>query len=113
MIKKTLHLNLKKKWFDMILSGEKIQEYREIKDYWILRLFINYREYFTVQKNNGIQTSPHHQTITFSNGYSKNRPQFEIELDSIEIGKGYESWGAEKDKDYFILNLGDMVNENL
>ena len=47
---KTLHLNLKKKWFDMILSGEKIQEYRDIKDYWILRLFVNYREYFTMQK---------------------------------------------------------------
>ncbi|HET8736229.1 MAG TPA: ASCH domain-containing protein, partial [Pricia sp.] len=35
---KTLHLNLKKKWFDMILSGEKKEEYREIKEYWIGRL---------------------------------------------------------------------------
>lgn len=37
-VKKTLHLNLKKKWFDMILSGEKTEEYREIKGYWIDRL---------------------------------------------------------------------------
>lgn len=28
---KTLHLVLKKRWFDMILSGEKKEEYREIK----------------------------------------------------------------------------------
>ena len=30
----TLHLTLNKKWFDMILSGEKTEEYREIKPYW-------------------------------------------------------------------------------
>lgn len=35
---KTLHITLKKKWFDMILSGEKKEEYREIKEYWINRL---------------------------------------------------------------------------
>ena len=33
----TLHLTLKKKWFDLILSGEKKEEYREIKDYWCKR----------------------------------------------------------------------------
>ena len=29
----TLHLTLKKQWFDMILSGEKTEEYRDIKPY--------------------------------------------------------------------------------
>ncbi len=28
-----LHLTLKKNWFDLILSGEKKEEYREIKHY--------------------------------------------------------------------------------
>jgi len=28
-----LHLTLKKNWFDLILSGEKKEEYREIKPY--------------------------------------------------------------------------------
>ena len=36
---KTLTLFLKKKWFDMIASGEKTEEYREIKPYWEKRLF--------------------------------------------------------------------------
>lgn len=36
---KTLHLNLKKKWFDMILSSEKKEEYREIKPFWENRFF--------------------------------------------------------------------------
>lgn len=29
-----LILPIKKKWFDMILSGEKKEEYREIKEYY-------------------------------------------------------------------------------
>ena len=32
--KSILHLNLKKKWFDMILSGIKTDEYREMSPYW-------------------------------------------------------------------------------
>lgn len=32
-----LTLPIKKKWFDMILSGEKKEEYREIKPYWDTR----------------------------------------------------------------------------
>ena len=32
-----LILPIKKKWFDMILSGEKKEEYREIKEYYETR----------------------------------------------------------------------------
>ena len=32
-----LTLPIKKKWFDMIKSGEKKEEYREIKQYWFTR----------------------------------------------------------------------------
>lgn len=32
-----LTLPIKKKWFDMILSGEKKEEYREINDYYRVR----------------------------------------------------------------------------
>ena len=35
---KTLHLVLKRKWWDMIESGEKKEEYRTHSDYWIKRL---------------------------------------------------------------------------
>ena len=36
---KTLKLTLTRKWFDMILRGEKKEEYREIKPYWEQRLY--------------------------------------------------------------------------
>ena len=32
-----LVLPIKKKWFEMIASGEKKEEYREIKPYWVTR----------------------------------------------------------------------------
>lgn len=37
----TLHLTLKKKWFDMIASGAKREENREMKPYWNKRLMCN------------------------------------------------------------------------
>lgn len=36
--KKVLTLAVSKEWFDMIVSGEKNEEYREIKPYWASRL---------------------------------------------------------------------------
>ena len=37
-VNKTLHLVLKRKWWDMIASGEKKEEYREVCHYWAIRL---------------------------------------------------------------------------
>lgn len=34
----TLYLPLKKEWYNMIESGEKKEEYREINNYWKSRL---------------------------------------------------------------------------
>ena len=38
MSQKMLILPMKKKWFDMVLSGEKKQEFREYKPYWESRV---------------------------------------------------------------------------
>jgi len=100
--KPILHLNLKKKWFDMILSGEKKEEYRDISAHWtgILSSRI---------KIKGILYHPSDVIICFSNGYSKNRKQFFIECKNIHVGYGKQEWGAEKEKQYFVLSLGDIV----
>ncbi len=87
-----LNLTLKKKWFDMILSGEKKQEYREIKPYWDSRL-LNKR--FDVVK--------------FKNGYSKTSPEFTMELLGIERGCGRPEWGADAGEVFYVLNLGRLI----
>lgn len=100
----TLHLNLKKKWFDMIRSGEKKEEYREVTSYWETRLVNFIFDQLFEWKD--------FDSITFSNGYSKDRRQFEIELCGIYIREGKTEWGAEKGKEYFVLELGNIIRSN-
>lgn len=106
-MKKTLHLNLIRKWFDMIKSGEKKEEYREQKDYWSKRLIANYEQ--LNEEGGGLVWFKSFDTITFSNGYSKDRDQFEIELERITTGEGNSDWGAIPGKKYFVLKLGEIL----
>ena len=98
----TLHLNLKKKWFDMILSGEKTEEYRDITEYWKKRLTKHWEHPIYERKS--------YDTITFSNGYSKNRRQFVIKYHQLRVGKGKHEWGADYGIDYFKLYLGKIIS---
>lgn len=88
---KVLHLTLKKKWFDMIASGEKKEEYREIKMYWAKRLLKDY------------------DAILFRNGYGKNVPSFMVEYRGITQGYGRSDWGGDGNKVY-ILHLGKILD---
>jgi len=103
----TFHLNLTKKWFDMIYNGEKTEEYRDIKPYWYSRLWGLFP-----QNVRNVVYDPIIETITFSNGYQKKRKQFEIEFKGIQKAKGKEQWGAIKGKDYYVLQLGKIINNN-
>lgn len=87
-----LHLTLKKKWFDMIKSGLKKEEYREIKPYWTKRLCG--REYDVVE---------------FRNGYSKDSPRLTIEYKGLCRGIGNPILGAPKNPVY-IIKLGSIIN---
>lgn len=93
-----LHLTLKKKWFDMILSGEKKEEYREIKPYWLKRL----------SKNGFLKEF---SFVKFKNGYSKNAPEITMEVLSISINWGVYEWGAENDNKYFVIRLGQKISQ--
>ena len=52
-----LTLPIKGKWFDMILSGEKREEYREIKPYWISR-FENAFQVVILDSGSGYRVIP-------------------------------------------------------
>lgn len=102
---RTLSLVLKRKWFDMIASGEKTEEYREIQPYWWNRLttvtdtedHYTYREFI------------HYDRVTFYLGYSKNRPSMTFTIEEIGIRHGNPEWGAEKGKMYFVIRLGKRL----
>jgi hypothetical protein len=97
---KTLHLTLKKKWFEMIASGEKTEEYREPKDYWMRRL----------QKNSSLgMITKTFDLVTFKNGYSKNASRMTFKCNHICTGEGRPEWGAEPGVKYFVIKLGERI----
>lgn len=126
----TLPLTLKKQWFDMILSGEKKEEYRAINDYWARRLLYIREEiewqvweemlddmkdpYFRhsgpadLLSFFGVQFRGW-QAIRFVNGYGKSRPSFCIEIASLTINRGFVGWGAVDGEYYFTFQLGKVL----
>lgn len=97
---KVLHLILKKKWFDMIASGEKKQEYREIKDYWSKRLNSKHPYSFGCQN---------FDVVRFRNGYAKDAPKVTFVFNGSRIDYGNKDWGAEPGKKYFVIELGAII----
>jgi len=107
---KVLHLTLKKKWFDMIDSGEKTEEYRTIKRHWIARLIENSEYLQDLEDIELIEISfIKFDAVEFVNGYSLNAPRFTIKCDSIYISDGRPEWGAEPGKKYFVIKLGEKI----
>lgn len=83
-----LDLPIKKKWFDLIKSGEKLEEYREIKPHW----------------NSRIQGKDITH-VRFRNGYGKNAPSFVRKVLSIGQGAGQSRWGAIEGEEYWVISL--------
>jgi hypothetical protein len=106
-----LTLPIKKKWFDMILSGEKKEEYREIKPYYITRFrkLFRYGYYFDEGKDSHEKRySTDKKEIIFRNGYSESSPSFAA-FCTLSIGAGRGEWGAEKGKEYFVLTIHNII----
>lgn len=125
---RVLNLTLKKKWFDMIASGEKKEEYREIKPYWIKRLLCDLETehgytyegasnllkdvfgYGYTDKDLTFEFQRYH-SIRFRNGYSKDAPEILIECKGIEVGNAKPEWSDNWQGNVFIIKLGDIVHE--
>lgn len=94
-----LTLPIKKKWFDMIVSGEKKEEYREIKPYYDSR-FMNAFGFLLVggQMVYGEAApeeirKPWPVLVVFRNGYSKDSPDVAEDQEFAE-SKNAESGNA-------------------
>ena len=123
-----LDLPLKKEWYNMIESGVKTEEYRELKGFWANRLLyfttLGVKEYWepilekarervtkynfmtlgnSLIKDYGTRGYTH---IRFRYGYTKRTMLFELK--ELTIGRGKPEWGA-PDDDVFILKLGKRV----
>lgn len=100
---KTLTLPLKKKWFNMIRRGKKLEEYREIGKYWTKRLLKNYPEYYA---NHDLARFKKFDKLVFTLGYPKaddTRRRLEFKNPDVHVGTGRPEWGAEPGKPYFVI----------
>lgn len=124
MEKKVLNLSLTKEWYEKVASGEKTDEYREIKPYWVVRLYKNNNNIVDVQylascfagRTDLLKGYIDAQRITpkpythvrFTNGYPKGgEPYIEKEIVSITIGKPKKGLCPDKwlDKDFFVIKF--------
>lgn len=130
-LKKVLTLTVSKEWFDMILSGEKTEEYRVIKGFWMSRLllikdeeckdFDKYKKLHigkseeilidtdTIKKwlDDGTMKFVPFTHVLFINGYRKDSPRIEKEIESISIGKPKKGLCPDKwlDTEFFIIKF--------
>ena len=107
--KKVLTLTVSKQWFDMIVADEKIEEYREIKPYWIKRLTTNCEVEYDVALETycGKVLYRPYTHVLFINGYRKDSPSIEKEIKSITIGKPKKCLCPDKwlDKEFFVIKF--------
>lgn len=129
MKKNVLTLTVSKQWFDMIVTGEKTEEYREIKPYWVARLFQNnsnivdvrnlasalagrtdlLKKYIDAQRI----VFKQYTHVLFINGYRKDSPRVKKEIESITIGKPKKGLCPDKwlDTEFFIIKFKQRMNK--
>ena len=119
---KTLTLPLKKKWFDMIKTGVKKEEYRAANEYWATRLVgkgnfakedycgpkefdLCFFGFESLTWTNDLKFI-HFDKLVFTLGYPKAgdiERRLVFKNPKIRIGKGRHEWGAEYGKMYFVI----------
>lgn len=113
---RVLDLPLKAVWYDMIESGVKQEEYRELTPYWAKRFLRDFPVTLRVIMDiaitvadftpfHGKELHPVYTHVRFRYGYT--RRTMLRRLDCITIGRGRTEWGAPTDRDVFRLHLSE------
>lgn len=118
-----LTLAVSKEWFDMIATGRKTEVYREIKPYWVARLFQNnsnivdvrylapglawrtdlLKKYIDAQRI----VLKQYTNVLFISGYRKDSPRTGKDIVSISTGKPTKGLCPDKwpDTEFFIIKF--------
>ena len=98
-----LNLTIKRRWFDMIASGEKREEYRDddnsnVKNAW---------EWIANDERVG------YYVMVLRNGYSMDSPALAVRVWGIILRNGncsiHPEWGEPSDSPHFAIMLGDIL----
>lgn len=101
-----LILPIKRKWFQMIVAGEKKEEYRMIKQYYTSR----FRRVFEFDPATGRPIGSDVHELILRNGYSSASPAVKVRC-SLHIQEGAPEWGAEQGIIYYTLKIHGIEQE--
>lgn len=103
---KILHLSLKKQWFDLMVTGEKNEEFRKGNDWMRSRLF------------NKDGSEKKYDLVKFVNGYGSDKPYFICKYIGfmecyIPVSRNYGDGSTIKGigKGDFIIILGEIIEK--
>ena len=87
-----------------------IEQYREFKSYWTKRLLKNDILFDLDKLLYKLRTGEGRfcKTVIFKNGYRKNSPRITCRVE-IYIGQGKQEWRAEPNKEYYVLEIRDVL----
>lgn len=98
-----LNLTIKRRWFDMIASGEKREEYRGEDN----------RQVNTAWERIAHDDGPAAYTMVLRNGYSMGSPALAVRVYGIILRNVNDSihpeWGEPTDRTHFAIMLGDVL----
>lgn len=109
-----LQMSLIGKWFEMTKAGIKTEDYREITDYWVRRLTIDFSH---KHDEDGVEINvkfKEFKTNTLTFGYPKKGDLeriIQFEHSGIEVRTGNPEWGAEPGKLYFVIKHGRVIQQ--
>lgn len=125
---KILNLIIKQKYFDAIMAGRKVQEFREVRPTTIKKLLQLDEEDYEVEDEYGNAQPIKYDAIRFFVGYNKDRDSALVEVESAyceifvdDDGKPivYES-GVDKDgnplewiAEQVVFNLGRILEKDI
>lgn len=96
-----LNLTIRRRWFDMIASGEKREEYRPV----------NRRVNAAWERI--AHDEPVAYTMVLRNGYGMGSPALAVRVRGIVLRNGNDSihpeWGEPTDRTHFAIMLGDVL----
>jgi hypothetical protein len=100
--KKTLKLTLSKKPFEVMITGEKTEEFREVKKWTTSRLY------------NKDGSKKEYKYVKFTNGYGKDRPYFICIFNRTYIGNNIKrkysnNLNLSFENEIYVIELGEII----
>ncbi len=89
---RTLKLTLTRRWFDMVASGEKREEYRRPSRWILSRL-----------------EGKSYDAVEFRNGYGRDAPAVVVAYRGWRMGTGRAEWGCDGERKV-VIELGGVLS---